>query len=241
VPLTSPHARSFQNFTIDYCKESTIVFVNTYTPTKKWISERQSGHQGEFEGSISITAIGQNAPLLLKSSQLSNTVSDKRNAASKLATLNPKPSLAVTQACTSTTYTYHVAFTCDSGTHLSGELCYLLGDARAGYATMSSVVTACTDIGSNGGGEGGGGGTTTPSVPPGYNPFPNVPAPVSNTRARGQKFAVREDATPCDPVAPPVSTTPADVIEPIRSIRNRCKFKYYYESRSGTKLNTVLN
>lgn len=39
VSLPSKRAISFQNLTIDESAERTLVFVNTYTPTKKWIAD----------------------------------------------------------------------------------------------------------------------------------------------------------------------------------------------------------
>jgi len=217
VQLSSPFARSFQNLTIDESKDGVKAFVNTYTPTKRWLAESKSGHPGKFEGDIVITTINLGDKTLLSSLESNPSINSKLDKTLKTSSLIGRPTTSVAEVCTTTTYYYEVAYTCGSGLHLPGEACKLSDGGRAGYASASSIITVCTPVGGGnpgGGSEGGGGGSTTPNVPPGYNPCPTAPPIYSRSAgASGAIFAVRDDTTPCDPAPPVVITTPSELRE----------------------------
>jgi len=210
VPLSSPYARSFQNLTIDESKDGVLVFVNSYTPTKQWLADWKAGHAGKFDGSIEVTRLNISGNTALSSFQTTDNSDNSVRSGQKLSVIHGATPSALAQICETTTYYYSVPYNCGSGNHGPGDsACNLTGDGAAGYVNMSSTITACTTINDGGGGggnSGGGGGGTTPNVPPGYNPCPTAPTPVSYQAAKGQKFLIHENTTPCDPVIlPPVS------------------------------------
>jgi hypothetical protein len=209
VALASPHSRSFQNLTIDESDDGIIAFVNTYTPSSSWISKWQSGQPGEFDGDISITRLNLTGNIITNTLESNGNSFGVANKKDNIISLNARPTLSYAQVCETTTYYYSVPYNCAGGNHGPGDQnCPYTGDSAAGYRTASATITSCTES-NGGGGGGGGGGGTTPSVPPGYNPCPTTPVPVSRIRNTGKTFAVLPPSnTPCDPViAPPVVTS----------------------------------
>ncbi|SFH08575.1 hypothetical protein, partial [Pedobacter insulae] len=185
VELPSKRAVAFQNLTIDEGPDGTIAFVNTYTPTKKWIAEWRKGHSGKFEGDISITYLNLN----------NGTAPKTTKAPTKSGIKNPNTSL-VAQICTSIDYFYEIPYACGSGQHAPWDTgCYLEGDARAGYVYIEYRVTTCVDDPNPGGGSGG----TTPTPPGDYNPCPDDPPMVSSKKTLRNKVMVLPP-TDCDEV-----------------------------------------
>ena len=124
VVLPSKKAISFQNLTIDESATGTVAFVNTYTPTKKWIEAWKKGHPGKFEGEVSVKYL-------------------KLNNGSKSPI---QKTIAVAQICTTTTYYFEVPYNCASGEHAPGDSgCTLVGGEMAGYALYEALVTECVD------------------------------------------------------------------------------------------------
>lgn len=158
VSLPSKRAISFQNLTIDESAERTLVFVNTYTPTKKWIADWKEGHAGKFDGEISVTYLNLNNG---STSNSSGTANKKNN----------QNTISVEQTCTTTTYYFQTPYLCASGNHYPGQDCYLTGDDRAGYTYSQYNITTCVD-------ENPGGGGTTTNPPPDYDPCPTDPPTV---------------------------------------------------------------
>lgn len=158
VSLPSKRAISFQNLTIDESAERTLVFVNTYTPTKKWIADWKEGHAGKFDGEISVTYLNLN----------NGSTSNSTGTANKK---NNQNTISVEQTCTTTTYYFQTPYLCASGNHYPGQDCYLLGDERAGYTYSEYDITTCEN-------ENPGGGGTTTNPPPDYDPCPTDPPTV---------------------------------------------------------------
>ncbi|RYG20364.1 MAG: hypothetical protein EOO07_05010 [Chitinophagaceae bacterium] len=157
VVLPSKRAVSFQNLTIDESLAGTVAFVNTYTPTKKWISDWKDGHPGKFEGDVKVNYLKLN-----NGNATSGVSSTNKN--------NNPPTLAVAQLCTNTTYYFEIPYFCASGQHYPwDEGCTLMGDEAAGYALFEYIGTNCIDVPEPGTGG------TTPNPPPGYNPCPKTP------------------------------------------------------------------
>ncbi|MGE6220668.1 hypothetical protein ACQKCH_12645 [Nubsella zeaxanthinifaciens] len=148
VKLSSPRSVSFQNLTIQKSKTggSTIAFINTYTPTIKWISEWKNGKQKKFDGKVAVTFINlDNSPLILGRSS-----SKKTQTTGRIMSGGDEP-------CYEVTYYWAEPYICAANEHWPGDnRCTLYGDQRAGYQLMSfSVMMDCG--GSGGGGDGGGG------------------------------------------------------------------------------------
>ncbi|MCY1527688.1 hypothetical protein D9M68_627640 [compost metagenome] len=121
VVLASKRAASFQNLTIDESTDGTVAFVNTYTPTKKWVQDWKNGHPGKFEGDISVTYLNLNNNY----TPTSGTSSTKGKTST---------TVSVAQICYTTTYYYEIPYACASGNHYPGEPCYYTDEAdRAGY------------------------------------------------------------------------------------------------------------
>jgi hypothetical protein len=191
VKLSNPRALTFQNLTIDESASGTTSFINTYTPTKKWVEDWKAGKAGKFDGSIGVT-------------YLSGSPAQPNNHATtssygKISSANFPNALGVAEAetCNTTTYYFDLPYNCASGVHEPGQAgCVLVGDERAGIAHISFDVTVCTGTGGSGG--------TTPIPPPDYDPCKDLPPPplptVSNTfnGATGLRLMVREDP-PCPP------------------------------------------
>lgn len=175
VVLPSKRAVSFQNLTIDESAERTLVFVNTYTPNKKWIEDLKKGHPGKFEGEISVTYLDLGNGTAQSSTHTPvKATRNETSSAQNSAIVNNAP------VCTTTTYYYQVPYPCASGNHYPGQNCYLEGVDRAGYNYFSDDVTICV------GNPGGGGGGTTPTPPR-----------VSNKKASGNKIMIIPPS-PCD-------------------------------------------
>jgi hypothetical protein len=191
VKMANSRGTTFQNLTIDEGPNGTQTFINTYTPTKKWIAEWKAGKITKFDGSIGVTYING----------ISNAITPNINATSfgKISSANIPGALGLAELvedCSTTTYYYEMPYPCASGRHMPGEPnCTLTGDERAGIAQFSIAVTVC---------QGGGSGGTTPTPPPDYDPCDETPPPplptVSNifNGATGLKLMVHEDP-PCPP------------------------------------------
>lgn len=211
VVLPSKRAVSFQNLTIDESAERTLVFVNTYTPNKKWIEDLKKGHPGKFEGEISVTYLDLGNGTAQSSTHTSvKATRNETSSAQNSAIVNNAP------VCTTTTYYYQVPYPCASGNHYPGQNCYLEGVDRAGYNYFSDDVTICV------GNPGGGGGGTTPTPPGDYDPCPEDPTPpgVSNKKASGNKIMIIPP-TDCDEDIPLPEEPPA-VIDTIINVKNTC-------------------
>lgn len=197
--LSSKRAISFQNLTIDEGPDQTLAFINTYTPTKKWINDwkKGKGKAGKFEGDISVVYL-----------KLDNTTNAAGNAPinGKISAIKNTNSIANAQGCNTTTYYYEVPYFCGSGNHGPGDpRCVLTGEDAAGYTIVSSTITEC-DPNHPGGGGGGG---TSPTPPGDYAPCEGVPQPASAIRTTGKVMST--PPTECDPVVP----------QPTKDIRNK--------------------
>ncbi|RZL61643.1 MAG: hypothetical protein EOO93_12785 [Pedobacter sp.] len=186
VKLSSPNAITFQNLTIDESAKGTVVFVNTYKPTQKWIDDWKKGKKGKFDGDISVS--------YLTGSQNSSTPISTHSSNGKIAAINDKVALVDANGCNVTNYYFELPYNCGSGMHEPYDSgCYLTGDDRAGIALINFEVTVC-------GGGGGGGGSTSPNPPGDYNPCDGEAPIVRNTAtngAKGDKLMVAEN-NPCD-------------------------------------------
>ncbi|MFD0940398.1 hypothetical protein [Pedobacter boryungensis] len=204
VKLSSKRAVSFQNLTIEESPTGTIAFVNTYTPSKKWIADWKAGHAGKFDGDIGVTYLNLNTGNL--PSTLSNS---KTNTQGKISSTKDHNAISLAQVCNTTTYYYAIPYSCGSGQHGPGDSrCALTGSDAAGYVYITSEITTCYDIPDGGGGGGGG---TTPTPPGDYDPCSgNPPPPITydNNAFRGGKLA-KLPVSPCDeeplPQDPPVT------------------------------------
>lgn len=235
VKLSTPRATIFQNLTIDVSKTGTLIFINTYIPTQKWISEWKSGHPGKFDGNIGVTYLN---------SETDNSVSQAKTSATGVrgkiasATFSERVSLADgSQDCTTTTYYYQSAYNCASGRHGPNDSgCALVGDERAGYVNISFEITSC-----NGGGGGGG---TSPTPPNDYDPCSGggTPPSVSYNGARGAKLMVHQnpDCNPQPPVTPePTDPQPREIID---KVKNPClKAQTSVALNAKTTIRDMLN
>ena len=204
VVLPSKRAISFQNLTIDESDSGTVAFVNTYTPTKKWIAEWKKGHPGKFDGIINITYLNLNTV----KQQYGDGAKNLPTGINTAQTIN-KPAIAV--VCTTTTYYHEVPYSCASGNHYPEDLCYLTGDDRAGYNYFSYNITVCENENP------GGGGGTTPTPPPAYDPCPEDPPLISSKKSLRNKIMI-VPPTECDEEEPLPQVPPTNV--PIKEINN---------------------
>lgn len=181
VELSSKRAVTFQNLTIDESAEGTVAFLNTYTPTKKWISAWKNGQTGKFEGNIKVTylSLGQGAS--------GRSVVKTKNTGSVASML----------ICTTTLYYYEIAYSCASGEHFPGDPnCVLTGSQRAGYMYIPFEVTECVED------QNPGSGGTSPTPPGNYDPCPDAPGtpPSTQVKKSGQKIMIVIPPTDCDSV-----------------------------------------
>ncbi|WP_461486400.1 hypothetical protein, partial [Pedobacter sp.] len=183
-------ANAFQNLTIDESAEGTRVFVNTYTPSKKWIANWRTGKTEKFEGDIDVVYLNTGLPL-------------KNSTTNKAGTTNTTIKYAMpAEDCTTTTYYEYLPYYCASGNHGPDDAgCYLTGNDAAGYYVFDYTVTNC-----NGGGGGGAGGSTTPNPDPGFNPCdsgnpdPGAGVASTNKKSTGNKVMIAAPPTDCDPL-----------------------------------------
>lgn len=199
VKLSSPNAITFQNLTIDESAKGTVVFVNTYKPTQKWIDDWKKGKEGKFDGDISVTYLSGNNNVAGSSNKFSSN--------GKIASTNNNLSVIDANGCNVTTYYFELPYNCGSGQHGPYDSgCYLTGDDRAGIALINFEVTVCGPNNT----VSGGGGSTSPNPPGEYNPCgggsPTVTIIAANG-ARGDKLMVAEN-NPCDDE--PLPTLPSD-------------------------------
>ncbi|WP_461485031.1 hypothetical protein, partial [Pedobacter sp.] len=132
VKLSSPRANAFQNLTIDESAEGTRVFVNTYTPSKKWVANWRAGKAEKFEGDIDVVYLNTGLPL--KSSTTNKT------SATNITIKYAMPA----EDCTTTTYYEYLPYSCASGNHGPDDAgCYLTGNDAAGYYVFDYTVTNC--------------------------------------------------------------------------------------------------
>ena len=192
VKLPSKRSISFQNLTIDEGPAGTIAFINTYTPTKKWIEEWKKGMPGKFEGNIGVTYLS-----LQNTSPLKLADGGNSSSTGKISAVNN--AISLTRSCSTITYYYAIPYKCASGQHYPGDSgCHLIGDDAAGYVYITSEVTTCEDLPeplppSEGGG-------TTPTPPGNYDPCDSGTSPVAiqaQNGATGAKLMVAA-TTPCD-------------------------------------------
>lgn len=213
VKLSSKRTVSFQNLTIDESANGTIAFINTYTPSKKWIEEWKEGKAGKFDGDIAITYIKLQKNFTLNVPSTSNAVTK-----GKISTTPGAISLA--QVCNTTTYYYAIPYSCGSGQHGPSDTgCYLTGGDAAGYVYISSTITTCYDIPEP---PVAGGGGTAPTPPGNYNPCDQgVPVPTNTYSYNNPKVASLMVAppNPCDEV--PLPQLPVDPPAPVKDIRNK--------------------
>lgn len=155
LKLSSKYSRSFSNLTIDINDGIVKTFINTYTPTDKWINDwRNKKLIGAFDGEVSYQEI-PNDFAGLKGKIGARTMSIE---------------------CFSWMETYPEAYPCDSDDrHMPWEACAWAGQERGpGYRIAYQMKTVCYSGGGGGGtvggGDpiGGGGGTGEPIT----NPFP---------------------------------------------------------------------
>lgn len=200
IKLASKHATTFQNLTIDETENSTSAFITTYSPTKAWINAWRAGKPGKFDGGIIITPIKLGNEISSGLLNKTNTIKNKT-----LSSTAPLPStMNMAQDCTDYTFYYSGAYVCASGLHWPGDpSCTLTGTEAAGYVTIISTHTVCTD-------DGGPGGGTTPNPDPDYDPCPE--APISFKGIKGERYAsLPGPINPCDVVdSPPPSN---DIID----------------------------
>ena len=224
VKLSSPNAITFQNLTIDESTKGTVVFVNTYKPTQKWIDDWKKGKEGKFDGDISVTYLSGNNDIASSSNKFSSN--------GKIASTNNNLSVIDANGCNVTTYYFELPYNCGSGQHGPYDSgCHLTGDDAAGIALINFEVTVCGPTNT----VGGGGGSTTPNPPGDYNPCgggsPTVTIIAANG-ARGDKLMVAEN-NPCDETLPelePIDPIPLKEIKD--SVQNQC---------IKTQLNLALN
>jgi hypothetical protein len=218
VSLPSKRAISFQNLTIDESAERTLVFVNTYTPTKKWIADWKEGHAGKFDGEISVTYLNLN----------NGSTSNSTGTANKK---NNQNTISVEQTCTTTTYYFQTPYLCASGNHYPGQDCYLTGDERAGYTYSEYDITTCVD-------ENPGGGGTTTNPPPDYDPCPTDPPTVpevNNKKSLRNKVMVVPPSE-CDEEDPP-----SDIINNLKDPCLNSTFNAITNTENiNNKINTLI-
>lgn len=161
----SPTSLSFQNLTVDRRSDRTLVFINTYTPTEKWVNNWIKGKNAEFEGKIEIVYL------------------DPKTLAQKYSAGRAEGSRAVMSSgtiCLTTRYYYTYEQMCVDNIHAPGEPgCVYAGSDDAAYLRIGfHDNTDCTTTGggSSNPGDGSGstppngGGGTTPTPPDGYDP-----------------------------------------------------------------------
>ncbi|RZK23230.1 MAG: hypothetical protein EOO43_08705 [Flavobacterium sp.] len=235
VKLSSPHAVTFQNLTIDESSSGTFAFITSYTPTKEWIDLWKEGKQGKFDGLIEVTPInldnGSSGPNIKESFSLNTK---------KISSLSPLPKTALVQSCSTINYYYTIPYNCASGQHGPGENCGLTGSDRAGYANISNSVTTCYDVEfspTNTGG--GGGGNTTPNPNPDYDPCPKTLPTVETNEVRGLRIAVAAGTPICD--LAPLPTPPRIDTEPIAIDPNLVVLPYNKLCASTFVFSTVVS
>lgn len=225
VVLPSKRAISFQNLTIDESDSGTVAFVNTYTPSKKWIAEWKKDHPGKFDGEISVTYLDLGNGTAQSSTHTSvKATRNETSSAQNSAIVNNAP------VCTTTTYYYQVPYPCASGNHYPGQDCYLEGVDRAGYNYFEYDITTYED-------ENPGGGGTTPTPPGDYDPCPEDPTPpgVSNKKSSGNKIMIIPPS-PCDEEEPP-----SDIINNLKDPCLNSTFNAITNTENiNNKINTLI-
>lgn len=212
VKPSSLRAITFQNLTIDQSSEGTKIFVNTYTPTKKWIADWKAGKAGKFDGDIEVVYLN-NTNTLPKS----NTANQTTTPSNGLMTIN-------NDGCATTTYYFDLPYNCASGLHGPNDPgCYLTGSDRAGVAHISYDITTCTEPGG-----GGGGGGTSPTAPGGYDPCSGgTPQPTENNNRRimgaGAQIMILPPPPPeCDPQPPVLPVDTAMNAKFVKNLKAMC-------------------
>lgn len=219
MPLSSPHAISFRNFTIDVQGGKTKAFIATYFPTKEWISAYKARKSIPFDGTISF------APVNLEGLNIIESLGTiKGNPHEKLMGIGGKT--MDYSMCTDYTIYMYTPYGCSQGGHMPWDPdcpwnggTTPSGEYPGGYSFSSTTYTTCETIttGGGAGGSGSGGGTgggTTPSPPPGYNPCPQIPDPnILVSYERGTRL-MSAPSVPCDPV-PPVTPPVYNEYSPI--------------------------
>jgi len=197
IVLSSKRAISFQNLTIDESAAGTVAFVNTYTPTKKWIADWKKGRPGKFDGDIDVNYLKLNngSPKSVSGTGIGN----KKN--------NPNTISAI--QCTDITYYFELPYTCGSGEHYPGDSsCELYGELAAGYMLFEVTQPVCVNVP-----DPPAPGGTTPNPPPTYDPCPEEPPLVSRKKSFENQIMI-VPPTECDSVPTPADTTTSGVKNP---------------------------
>ncbi|MES2445816.1 MAG: hypothetical protein V4546_01465 [Bacteroidota bacterium] len=242
VKLSSKRTVSFQNLTIDQSNGKTKAFINTYTPTKKWIADWRAGKAGKFDGDIAITFIDLNNSGALSLPSLSNNQTSKGKVSVVGGLMNSD------QTCITTTYYYTMPYNCGSGSHGPTDSgCALIGADAAGYANFSFNMTKCIDMSNGGGGGGGDGSGTTPNPPGGYNPCDEETPPITSVKngASGLKLMVKTTA-PCEEYLPDLEEPEAPTKEITNNLTDTCLKATIAEALATNKdvkgfLSTLIN
>ncbi|MBB2148269.1 AHH domain-containing protein [Pedobacter gandavensis] len=207
MPLSSPHAISFRNLTVQVKGNKTTAFIATYTPTKKWINDRKSSKLIPYEGDVSF------APMYLEGLSLKAALTETKTGANNKSRLMPNK-VMMQEVCIGYTIYTTIAYSCSRGGHMPwDEGCVWNfdgapdGERAAGYTMNVEMYEVCQMIdtgGDAGGGGGGGGGGSTPTPPPPYNPCDGGIPVVSSTFVGGTTLMALPP-NPCDgQVLPPV-------------------------------------
>ncbi|WP_316738542.1 hypothetical protein [Pedobacter aquatilis] len=110
IELSSKHATSFQNLTIDESKERTTIFVTTYTPSKNWIANWKLKKNQAFDGDISHT-------LLYDSSSAISTRNINSIVKDKLLLSSVPTKISLAEFCYEFTVYNYYEYSCASGLH----------------------------------------------------------------------------------------------------------------------------
>lgn len=238
VKLSNPRAIVFQNLTVEVSPERTLTFINTYTPTKKWIADWKKGKPGKFEGEISVTYLNGDAPVSQVMSRANDNTATTKSTQAKVMgnvqqNLTANKVMLMRTDCFTTTYYYFEPYQCGGAGHHwpweAGDCDYAgyISGMAPGWSVESIDITDCytydDGVGGGGGagnGGGGGGGGTSPTPPTDFDPCDGPPpiGPVSvHSGATGAKLMVNANpdcnGTP-PPVLPPVEP-PFDENKPI--------------------------
>ncbi len=208
VQLSSPHAVSFQNLTIDQSEDSTFIFVSTYTPSKSWVAKWRAHQEQVYDGEVEHTMLSIDGKAVSESISLASTLKSH-----KQASLGPPEKISLTQVCTTYSVYSHVSFPCYSGMHLPGEACDYAGTAlAAGYTTVLTTTTECEFINGGGGGTGGGSGGnpgTTPDPNEDFDPCDGLMGGAGASFERGTRLQLVPP--PCDNGGP-VTLAPVEFL-----------------------------
>lgn len=240
VKLSNPRAIVFQNLTVEVSPERTLTFINTYTPTKKWIADWKKGKPGKFEGEISVTYLNGDAPVSQVMSRANDNNATTKSTQAKVMgnvqqDLTANKVMLMRTDCFTTTYYYFEPYQCGGAGHHwpweAGDCDYAgyISGMAPGWSIESIDITDCytydDGVGGGGGagnGGGGGGGGTSPTPPTDFDPCDGPPpiGPVSvHSGATGAKLMVHADPD-CNPMPPVLPPTQAQQLINLLQITN---------------------